>query len=74
MPPTLVALVRALALLDGVLRSLDPARDAVRDLRREFVVAIGHRMLWPLRWLRKRLRRIANRLQCSVARIWRGKK
>jgi len=37
MQPSLVALVRAMALLDGVLRGLDPARDLVADLRREML-------------------------------------
>jgi ubiquinone biosynthesis protein len=40
MAPSLVALVRALALLDGVLRGLDPARDLVADLRRELLFAL----------------------------------
>jgi ubiquinone biosynthesis protein len=59
MAPSLVALVRALALLDGVLRGLDPARDLVADLRRElilFVTRAARRFVvrvtsWPLRAL-----------------------
>jgi predicted unusual protein kinase regulating ubiquinone biosynthesis (AarF/ABC1/UbiB family) len=42
--PKLVALVRALALLDGVLRGLDPARDLVADLRREAVAMLLRRV------------------------------
>ncbi len=41
--PSLLALVRALALLDGVLRGLDPARDLVADLRREWLLSFGRR-------------------------------
>jgi len=63
MPPTLVALVRALALLDGVLRMLDPARDVVGDLRREFVVFLGRRLLWPVLWLRNGVRKNSDRLR-----------
>jgi ubiquinone biosynthesis protein len=44
MQPSLVALVRALALLDGVLRGLDPARDLVADLRREIVASAMRRI------------------------------
>jgi ubiquinone biosynthesis protein len=44
MQPSLVALVRALALLDGVLRGLDPARDLVADLRREVVASFLRRV------------------------------
>lgn len=44
MQPSLVALVRALALLDGVLRGLDPARDLVADLRREWLWSFGRRL------------------------------
>ena len=50
--PSLVALVRALALLDGVLRGLDPARDLVADLRREWVWSFGRRIR---RWWRRAL-------------------
>jgi ubiquinone biosynthesis protein len=59
LPPSLLALVRALALLDGVLRSLDPARDLVAELRKE--------------WLLSALRRIWKRTFGSVttwARKW----
>ncbi len=44
MSPSLVALVRALALLDGVLRGLDPARDLVADLRRELLASVGRKL------------------------------
>lgn len=43
MQPQLVALVRALALLDGVVRGLDPARDLVADLRRELMLSVARR-------------------------------
>jgi ubiquinone biosynthesis protein len=39
LPAPLLALMRALAILDGVLRGLDPASDLVRDLRRELAWA-----------------------------------
>jgi ubiquinone biosynthesis protein len=35
LPAALLAFMRALAILDGVLRGLDPAADVVRELRRE---------------------------------------
>jgi ubiquinone biosynthesis protein len=48
--PSLLALVRAMALLDGVLRGLDPARNLLSDLRREWVYSFGRRISrW---WLR----------------------
>ena len=50
--PSLLALVRALALLDGVLRGLDPARDLVADLRREWLLSFGRRVG---RWWRRTL-------------------
>jgi ubiquinone biosynthesis protein len=60
LPPPLLALLRAIAILDGVLRDLDPGSDLIRDLRREFIWALGRRLLaavlQPLRWLRARLR------------------
>ncbi len=52
MQPSLLALVRALALLDGVLRGLDPARDLVADLRREWLWSFGRRIR---RWWRRAL-------------------
>ena len=63
MPPTLVALVRALALLDGVLRMLDPVKDVVRDLRREFVLSLVRRVFAPVRWFRIRVRKNTDRLR-----------
>jgi hypothetical protein len=54
--PSLLALVRALALLDGVLRGLDPARDLVADLRREWLWSFGRRLstrfghVWRRAW------------------------
>ena len=59
--PSLLALVRALALLDGVLRGLDPARDLVADLRG---VALLVRAARP-RWWRGALGSFA-----SLARMW----
>jgi ubiquinone biosynthesis protein len=44
MPPALLALMRALAILDGVLRGLDPSGDLVRDVRREVAWAALRRM------------------------------
>jgi ubiquinone biosynthesis protein len=69
MAPSLVALVRALALLDGVLRGLDPARDLVSDLRKEmllFFTRSARRFLtrvtaWP-RLLWHRVRRVTRLL------------
>ena len=52
MQPSLLALVRALALLDGVLRGLDPARDLVADLRREWLWSFGRRIK---RWWQRAL-------------------
>jgi ubiquinone biosynthesis protein len=54
--PSLLALVRAMALLDGVLRGLDPARDLVSDLRREWLWSFGRRLtgrfgrVWRRAW------------------------
>jgi ubiquinone biosynthesis protein len=56
MHPSMLALVRALALLDGVLRGLDPARDLVADLRREWLWSFGRRLsnrvgrVWRRAW------------------------
>jgi predicted unusual protein kinase regulating ubiquinone biosynthesis (AarF/ABC1/UbiB family) len=55
MQPSLLALVRALALLDGVLRGLDPARDLVADLRREWLWSFGRRVT---RWWKRALGRL----------------
>jgi ubiquinone biosynthesis protein len=56
LPPALFALMRATALLDGVLRSLAPGRDVVRDLRREFLWATMRcsmrTLSQPWHWLR----------------------
>lgn len=40
MPPALLMLSRALAILDGVLRNLDPGADMIADVRREVVPAV----------------------------------
>jgi ubiquinone biosynthesis protein len=45
MPPALLGLARALAILDGVLRSLEPSADVVRDLRLEACRAAA-RIAW----------------------------
>ncbi|HEY1584333.1 MAG TPA: AarF/UbiB family protein, partial [Polyangia bacterium] len=55
MQPSLLALVRALALLDGVLRGLDPARNLVADLRREWLWSFGRRVT---RWWKRALGRL----------------
>ena len=62
--PSLLALVRALALLDGVLRGLDPARDLVADLRKEWLLSFGRRVS---RWWRRALGSVTDR-----ARRWRA--
>jgi len=58
MEPALLALVRALALLDGVLRGLEPARDLLVDLRREVARSVLRRLRRALtalaRWFRRR--------------------
>lgn len=61
--PSLLALVRALALLDGVLRGLDPARDLVRDLRKEWLLSFGRRVG---RWWRRAFGSVGR-----LARRWR---
>jgi ubiquinone biosynthesis protein len=61
--PSLVALVRAMALLDGVLRGLDPARDLVADLRKELVASL-------LRKLRGTVGRLTGWLRTLPARLW----
>jgi ubiquinone biosynthesis protein len=48
MPPALLGLARALAILDGVMRGLDPAANIVADVRREMIPAVA-RALW--RWV-----------------------
>jgi ubiquinone biosynthesis protein len=58
--PSLLALVRAMALLDGVLRGLDPARDLVADLRREWLWSFGRRVG---RWWRHKLGSVTNRVR-----------
>lgn len=49
LPPTLLALMRALAILDGVLRGLDPRSDLVADVRREVALAGLRRLTTGLR-------------------------
>lgn len=63
LPPPLLALLRALVILDGVLRGLDPTQDLVLDVRREVAWAalrrvgrkLGHAVTWPIRWLAVRI-------------------
>jgi hypothetical protein len=59
--PSLLTLVRAMALLDGVLRGLDPARNLISDLRKEWVLSFGRRLSrgWRRAWgsVTTRLRR-----------------
>jgi ubiquinone biosynthesis protein len=57
LPPTLLALMRALAILDGVLRELDPESDLVRDLRRE--------LAWST------ARSVRDNLRAPWRRVWR---
>jgi len=58
--PSLLALVRAMALLDGVLRGLDPARNLLSDLRREWVYSFGRRMT---RWWRRAFGSVSTRVR-----------
>jgi ubiquinone biosynthesis protein len=62
--PALLALVRTMALLDGVLRGLDPARDLVSDLRREWLLSFGRRVRG---WWRRAFGSVT-----TLARRWRG--
>jgi ubiquinone biosynthesis protein len=72
MPPALLGLSRSLAILDGVLRSLDPAADLVADVRREMVPAIA-RAVWrsalaAVAWTLATLARGARKLSGVAAR------
>ncbi|MGZ3428985.1 MAG: ABC1 kinase family protein [Polyangia bacterium] len=77
--PSLLALIRALALLDGVLRGLDPARDLVADLRREWVWSFGRRVT---RWWRRALASLtssmrqwpSSELLAPAVTTWRGRR
>ena len=55
MPPSLVGLARALAILDGVVRTLDPAADPIADVRREMAWAamreVWRRVLMMVAWI-----------------------
>jgi ubiquinone biosynthesis protein len=69
LPPALLALMRALAMLDGVLRGLEPAADIIKDVRRE--------MGWALlrtcgRKLRAPWRRLAELAATQVRRVFGG--
>ena len=67
MPPALLGLARAMAILDGVLRSLDPAADLVADMRREIVPAVMRSvwrailasMAWTLMLLARGMRKVS---------------
>lgn len=71
LPPALLALMRALALLDGVLRGLDARSDLVQDLRREIAWAalrrFKHNVSAPVRSLFARgagsVRRLVGRVR-----------
>jgi ubiquinone biosynthesis protein len=71
LPPALLALMRAIAILDGVLRSLDPVGDIVKDLRREFLWSSARQLLQtatrPWRWTHARL---AGMLRGALTRTW----
>jgi ubiquinone biosynthesis protein len=61
LPAPLLALMRALAILDGVLRGLDPRADLLRDLRRELAFAAGRKLRGSLRAPVQRLFAISTR-------------
>ncbi|MGZ3408676.1 MAG: ABC1 kinase family protein, partial [Polyangia bacterium] len=77
--PSLLALIRALALLDGVLRGLDPARELVADLRRAGVWSVGRRVT---RWWRRALASLtssmrqwpSSELLAPAVTTWRGRR
>jgi ubiquinone biosynthesis protein len=73
MAPALLTLVRALALLDGVLRGLDPTRDPVVDLRREMALAAVRKALRPARMVTRFVVRVVvyleQRLQVAASRV-----
>jgi ubiquinone biosynthesis protein len=60
--PSLLTLVRAMAILDGVLRGLDPARNLIADLRKEWLLSAVRRVVGACRRgllaLRGRVRRL----------------
>lgn len=76
LPPPLLALTRMLALLDGVLRGLDPERDVVADLRWEFAWALGRRAVRvlrsPLDWVGRRVGRGMSWLRVRVPKALAG--
>lgn len=73
LPASLLALMRTLAILDGVLRSLDPARDLVRDLRREIAWAAGRNLRRQVRQgLSGLLTQGAQRMRAVLARLSRS--
>ena len=63
MPPALLALMRALAILDGVLRGLDPSGDLVRDVRREVAWA-------AVRRVRRAVGSACSAPRASISRVW----
>jgi ubiquinone biosynthesis protein len=62
LPAALLALMRALAILDGVVRGLDPGGDLLRDLRGELAWAalrrLRHGLSAPLRWAARVMSRL----------------
>jgi ubiquinone biosynthesis protein len=58
--PSLLTLVRAMAILDGVLRGLDPARNLLSDMRKEWLLSFARRIL---RWWRRALGSVTTRLR-----------
>jgi ubiquinone biosynthesis protein len=83
LPASLLALCRALAMLDGVLRTLAPAKNLVRELRREVLFALLRRALFAVltflhaaraRWMgaaawRARLQRTSHALSVTPKRL-----
>jgi ubiquinone biosynthesis protein len=58
--PALLTLVRAMAILDGVLRGLDPARNLISDLRKEWMLSFARGIG---RWWHRRLESVTTRLR-----------
>jgi predicted unusual protein kinase regulating ubiquinone biosynthesis (AarF/ABC1/UbiB family) len=71
MPPSLVGLARALAILDGVVRTLDPAADPIADVRREMAWAamreVWRRVVMVVAWIVATARRAVRRGAALVA-------
>lgn len=67
LPAALLSLMRMLAILDGVLRGLDPAGDVVRDLRRELVRAFARQLPRATAAHARRLPRVTTRAVRTLA-------